>query len=206
MTTLQHPILVGVIGAPQGIRGEVRVKPFTEDPAALAEYGVVYDAKGIRYEVLSARPNGNVVVLRLMGVNDRNQAETLRGVELFVDRSSLPDDELEEDEFFHADLEGLEAFDADGKSWGTVTAVFDFGGGDLLELRQPGGKSVVIPFSLAAVPEIDIKAGRLLVDPDAAGLLDDGSEAQANEQPAPAAKSGKRKPKQKPKSGGDGAA
>lgn len=204
MKSLQNPVLVGVIGAPQGIRGEVRVKPYTEDPTALADYGVLHDAKGERYEVLSARPNGNVVVLRLMGVNDRNQAEAMRGIELYVDRGSLPDDELEEDEFFHADLEGLEAFDADGKSWGIITAIFDFGGGDLLELRGANGKSVVIPFSLAAVPEIDIEAGRILVDPDAAGLLDDGSEAQANEQPAPPKKP--RKPKQKPKPGGDGAA
>ena len=204
MKSLQNPVLVGVIGAPQGIRGEVRVKPYTDDPTALADYGVLHDAKGERYEVLSARPNGNVVVLRLMGVNDRNQAEAMRGIELFVDRASLPDDELEEDEFFHADLEGLEAFDADGKSWGVITAIFDFGGGDLLELRGANGKSVVIPFSLAAVPEIDIDAGRILVDPEAAGLLDDGSEAEANEQPAPPKKP--RKPKQKPKSGGDGAA
>ncbi|TDH37724.1 ribosome maturation factor RimM [Pseudohoeflea suaedae] len=204
MKSLLNPVLVGVIGAPQGIRGELRVKPYTDEPTALAGYGVLHDAKGERYEVLSARPNGNVVVLRLMGVNDRNQAEAMRGIELFVDRSSLPDDELEEDEFFHADLEGLEAFDAEGRSWGVITAIFDFGGGDLLELRGANGKSVVIPFSLAAVPEIDIEAGRILVDPDAAGLLDDGSEAQANEQPAPARKP--RKPKQKPKSGGDGAA
>lgn len=206
MKSLQHPILVGVIGAPQGIRGEVRVKPYTEDPAALADYGVLHDAKGERYEVLSARPNGNVVVLRLLGVNDRNQAEALRGIELFIDRASLPDDELEEDEFFQSDLEGLEAFDAGGKSWGIITAIFDFGGGDLLELRGENGKSVVIPFSLAAVPEIDIEAGRILVDPEAAGLLDDGSEAQANEQPAPAKKSRKPKHRPNPKAGGDGAA
>jgi 16S rRNA processing protein RimM len=175
MTSLTQPVLVGIVGAPQGIRGEVRVRPYTEEPGALAEYGALYAADGRRFEVLSVRDAGNVVVVRFLGINDRNAAEKLRGMELFVDRSALRDEELEEDEFFHADLEGLEAIDAEGRSWGVVTAVFDFGAGDLLELRAPGRKSVVIPFSLAAVPKVDIAAGTILIDPLAAGLIDDGS-------------------------------
>lgn len=178
MNALDNPILVAVIGAAQGIRGEVRVKPFTGDPTALADYGVLFDASGRRFEVLSARPAKAMLVVRFLGVNDRSQAEALNGTELFIDRSSLPDDELEEDEFFLTDLEGLEAYDAEGRFWGVVSAIFDFGGGDLLELRIPGEKPVVIPFTLAAVPEVDIDARRIRVDPEAAGLVEDeaGSE------------------------------
>lgn len=173
MTKLDHPLLVGVIGAAQGIRGEVRVKPFTEDPMALSDYGALYAADGRRFEILDMRFAKTVVIVRFRGINDRNAAEALKGVELYIDRASLPDDELEEGEFFYADLEGLEAWDADGLFWGTVSAVFDFGGGDLLELRDEGKKPVVIPFTLAAVPHVDVENGRILVDPVAAGLLDE---------------------------------
>jgi 16S rRNA processing protein RimM len=172
VTTLENPILVGVIGAAQGLRGEVRVKPYTEDPMALAGYGALYASDGRRFEVLDLRPAKTVVVVRFRGINDRNAAEALSGVELYIDRASLPDEDLEEGEFFHADLEGLEAWAADGSFWGVVTGVFDFGGGDLLELRVEGGKPVVIPFTLAAVPEVDVDKGRILVDPLAAGLID----------------------------------
>ncbi|KGF67150.1 16S rRNA processing protein RimM [Hoeflea sp. BAL378] len=170
-----HPILVGVIGAAQGLRGEVRVKPFTEDPMALADYGALYAGDGRRFEILDHRVAKTVLVVRFRGVNDRTAAEALKGLELFIDRSALPDEELEEDEYFHADLEGLEAWDADGRFWGRISGVLDFGGGDLLELRDEGMKPVVIPFTRAAVPRVDLKAGRILVDPLAAGLIDTGS-------------------------------
>ena len=171
MSKLDHPVLVGVIGAAQGIRGEVRVKPFTGDPMAMAEYGVLFSADGRRFEVLDQRFAKTVVVVRFRGINDRNAAEALKGTELFIDRSSLPDAELEEDEYFHTDLEGLEAWDAEGRFWGEVTGVLDFGGGDLLELREEGRKPVVIPFTRAAVPKVDLAAGRILVEPLAAGLI-----------------------------------
>ncbi|MCY0092682.1 ribosome maturation factor RimM [Hoeflea ulvae] len=181
MTKLDHPVLIGVIGAAQGIRGEVRIKPFTEDPMALAEYGALYTSDGRRFEILDARAAKTVVVVRLRGINDRNAAEALKGLELFIDRSSLDDEELEEGEYFHADLEGLEAWDADGQFWGEVSGVLDFGGGDLLELRDEGKKPVVIPFTLAAVPQVDIEAGRILVDPIAAGLIDTGDDDEDGE-------------------------
>ncbi|MCY0148919.1 ribosome maturation factor RimM [Hoeflea sp. G2-23] len=176
MTKLDHPVLVGIVGAAQGLRGEVRVKPFTDDPLALGEYGTLFTLDGRRFEVLDLRFAKTVVVVRFRGVNDRNAAEALKGLELYIDRTSLPDETLEEGEFFHADLEGLEAWDAEGLFWGTVGGVFDFGGGDLLELRQDGKKPVVIPFTLAAVPQVDIANGRLLVDPLAAGLIDTGED------------------------------
>ncbi|MDZ7600310.1 MAG: ribosome maturation factor RimM [Hoeflea sp.] len=176
MTKLAHPILVGIIGAAQGLRGEVRVKPFTEDPMGLADYGALYTADGRRFEILDHRFAKTVVVVRFRGVNDRTAAEALKGLELYIDRSSLPDDELEEDEYFHADLEGLEAWDSEGTFWGRISGVLDFGGGDLLELRKEDMKPVVIPFTLAAVPRVDLAAGRILVDPVAAGLIDTGDQ------------------------------
>ncbi|MDP3524550.1 MAG: ribosome maturation factor RimM [Hoeflea sp.] len=176
MTKLAHPILVGIVGAAQGLRGEVRVKPFTEDPMGLADYGALYTADGRRFEILDHRFAKTVVVVRFRGVNDRTAAEALKGLELYIDRSSLPDDELEEDEYFHADLEGLEAWDSEGTFWGRISGVLDFGGGDLLELRKEDMKPVVIPFTLAAVPKVDLAAGRILVDPVAAGLIDTGDQ------------------------------
>lgn len=178
---LENPIIIGVVGAAQGIRGEVRVKPFTDDPMALGDYGALYSADGRRFEVLDLRVAKTVVVVRFRGINDRNAAEALKGTELFIDRASLPDDELDEGEYFHADLEGLEAWDAEGQFWGTVSGVLDFGGGDLLELRDKGKKPMVIPFTMAAVPEVDIGKGRILVDPIAAGLIDTGEDDEPGE-------------------------
>lgn len=178
---LENPIIIGVVGAAQGIRGEVRVKPFTDDPMALGDYGALYSADGRRFEVLDLRVAKTVVVVRFRGINDRNAAEALKGTELFIDRASLPDDELDEGEYFHADLEGLEAWDAEGQFWGTVSGVLDFGGGDLLELRDKGKKPMVIPFTLAAVPQVDIGKGRILVDPIAAGLIDTGEDDEPGE-------------------------
>jgi 16S rRNA processing protein RimM len=97
-------------------------------------------------------------------------------LELYIERDNLPDDELEEDEFFYADLEGLEAVDDKGVSYGTVTGIFDFGAGDLLELKGPGKRPVLIPFSETSVLEIDLEAGKLTIDPLAAGLVDEPEE------------------------------
>ena len=173
MSRPENPIQLAVIGAAHGIRGEVRVKTFTDDPLAIADYGLLYDGQGKAYEVLEARSAKTVVVVRFKGVNDRNAAEALNGTELFIDRSQLPDDELDEDEFFQTDLIGLEALDADGKSYGVVSALFDFGGGDLIELSLKGKRPMLIPFTEAAVPEIDFEKGTIRVDPYAAGLIAD---------------------------------
>ncbi len=182
----ENPVLLAVIGAAHGTRGEVRVKAFTGDPLAIADYGLLYDADGRAYEVLEARPAKTVVVARFKGVNDRNAAEALNGIELFVDRARLPDDQLDEDEFFHTDLIGLEAVDADGVSWGQVSALFDFGGGDLIELSKKGKRPMLIPFTEAAVPEIDFDKGTILVDPHAAGLIsDDSDDDEADGRPQP---------------------
>lgn len=176
MTKLQNPILMATIGAAQGLRGEVRVRSFTADPLALGDYGHLHSMDGRVFEILEIRDAKNVAIIRFRGVNDRNSAEALNGLELFIERENLPDDELEDDEFYYADLEGLEAVDAEGKSYGTVSGVYDFGAGDLLELKGPGRRPVLIPFSEAAVLEIDLEAGRILIDPQAAGLIDDADD------------------------------
>lgn len=172
MPQLTNPIQMAVIGAAHGIKGELRVKTFTGDPLALGNYGPLYAKDGRTFEVLDIRPAGTVVVVRFKGVTDRSAAEALTGTELFIDRSALPD-EGDEDDFYHADLIGLAVKDDRGETIGKVTAVQNFGGGDILELTLSGRKGVLIPFSKAAVPEISIAGGYLRIDPVSAGLVDD---------------------------------
>lgn len=181
MTKLENPVLMATIGAAQGLRGEVRVRSYTADPTALGDYGNLHSEDGRVFEVLEIREAKNVAIVRFRGINDRNAAEALAGLELFIERDNLPDDELEEDEFYYADLEGLEAVDRDGTSYGTVSAVHDFGAGDLLELKGAGRRPALIPFSEAAVLEIDLEGGKILIDPQAAGLIENPDD----EGPAP---------------------
>lgn len=172
MSKLANPVLMGTIGAAQGLRGEVRVKSYTLDPESLGDYGNLHSEDGRVFEVLEVRESKNMAIVRFRGVNDRNAAEALKGLDLFIEREKLPDGELDDDEFYYADLEGLEAVDTMGRSHGHVTGIFDFGAGDLLELKGPGKRPVLIPFSEAAVIEIDFENGKLLIDPIAAGLED----------------------------------
>lgn len=181
MAKLENPILMATIGAAQGLRGEVRVRTYTDDPLALGDYGNLHSMDGRVFEILDIREAKTVAIVRFRGVNDRNAAEALNGLELYIERDNLPDDELEEDEFYYADLEGLEAVDADGKSYGKVAAVHDFGAGDLLELKGPGMRPALIPFSEAAVLEIDVEARRILIDPIAAGLVNDPDEGKGQD-------------------------
>ena len=159
-------ILMGRIGAAHGIRGEVRIQSFTEDPIALVDYGPLATSKpGLIIEIETARLAGNVLVARLKGVADRTAAERLNGVELFVDRGILPPTD-DDDDFYHADLIGLEARLTDGAIIGKVTAVPNFGAGDLIEVRnERSGDTYLYPFTKAAVPEIHVKAGYLVIDP-----------------------------------------
>jgi 16S rRNA processing protein RimM len=179
MAKLENPILMATIGAPQGLRGEVRVRTFTADPHALGDYGHLHSMDGRVFEILDLREAKTVVIVRFRGINDRDTAEKLNGLELFIDRDNLPDEELDDDEFYYADLEGLDAVDGEGKSYGKVSGVFDFGAGDLLELKGPGRRPTLIPFSEAAVLEIDLDKGRIVIDPMAAGLIDTPEEDEA---------------------------
>jgi 16S rRNA processing protein RimM len=168
----KNPIQMAVIGAAHGIKGELRVKTFTGDPLALGDYGPLHAKDGRTFEILDVRPAKDVVVVRFKGVDDRSAAEALTGMELFVDRSALPDDG-DEDDFYHADLVGLAVRDDTGAVIGKVVAVQNFGGGDILDLTLGGRKGVLIPFSKAAVPEVSIAGGYIRIDPVAAGLVDD---------------------------------
>jgi 16S rRNA processing protein RimM len=158
-------VCLGRIGAPQGIRGEVRVQSFTADPMAIADYGPLRSKDGKQsLEIEALRPARHGLVARFKGVFDRTAAEQLRNLELYVSRDRLPP--VAADEFYHADLIGLKAITQNGGDFGTVVAIHNFGAGDVLELR-PGGRSstVMLPFTASTVPVIDIAAGRMIIDP-----------------------------------------
>jgi 16S rRNA processing protein RimM len=163
-------ICLGVIGAPRGVRGELRVKSYTADPEALAGYGPLTDVSGrraFRLRVLDRK--GDMLVARIDGVNDRDAAEALKGIRLYVARDALPAPEA--DEYYQADLLGLRAETRDGTALGTVRAVEDYGAGPLLELALEDGRLMFVPFSDAVVPVVDVAGGRVVIDPPA-GLLD----------------------------------
>jgi 16S rRNA processing protein RimM len=180
MTRLENPVQMAVIGAPHGIKGELRVKTYTGDPEALGDYGPLYTLDGRSFEILSIRPAGNMAVVRFAEVKDRNAAEALTGTELFIERSMLPEPE-EDDEFYHADLMGLAVRDETGATLGKVLAVQNFGGGDILDLMIGGRKGVLIPFTQAAVPEVSVAGGFIRIDPVAAGLAGDDGDAPDGE-------------------------
>lgn len=176
MTKLKDPVRMATIGAPHGVKGEVRVKAFTADPMALGDYGPLSDAGGRTYTVAALRPAKTVLVVRFREIASREAAEAAAGTALYVDRSALPDD-LEEDEFYHADLIGLAVRDEAGAEIGTVAAVQNFGGGDIVEVALSGRRTVMVPFTLAAIPEISLQGGFIRIDSVAAGLADtDGDE------------------------------
>jgi 16S rRNA processing protein RimM len=170
---LKNPVQMAVIGAAHGIRGEVRVRSFAANAAGLGDYGPLHDEAGRAFEVASARPAKEVSIVRFKGIATREAAEALNGTALFVERSALPAD-LEEEEFYHTDLIGLAVRDESGVEIGTVSAIHDFGAGDILEVRRDGGPSIMIPFTRAAVPEVAPARGLIRVDSVAAGLVEDG--------------------------------
>ena len=165
-------VLLGVVAAPHGVRGLVRIRSFTEDPMAIATYGELSDEAGkTRYRVEALSTVKGAVLARIEGVADRTAAEALRGLRLFVERQRLP--HTGEREWYEADLIGLEAVGADGRDWGKVIAFHDFGAGSVMEVS--GG--VMLPFTDEAVPEIDVEGGKVLVDPPA-GLLAGGTKKE----------------------------
>lgn len=165
MSNTKNRLLVGTIGAAHGIKGEVRITPFTQDPEAIGAYGPLEtDRPGLLVTIAKLRLQKNVVVARIKGVDDRNAAELLNGVSLFVDRSKLPDTD-DEDDFYHADLLGLAARLQDGTVIGEVIALPNFGAGDLIEIRDPrSGDTYLYPFTKAVVPEIRIADGYLVIE------------------------------------------
>ena len=163
MTTLQ----VGRIGRAHGIRGEVTVTPLTDDPTARFAVGSVLQTdSAVRPSVIvaGARRSGAVQVVAFEGVADRNTAETLRGIVLLVDAASLPEPE-DEDEFYDHQLVGLAVHHTDGELLGEVVDVLHPPAAPVLVVDRPGGTQELVPFVRAIVPEVDIAAGRLVVDP-----------------------------------------
>ena len=157
---------MGTIGAAHGLKGEVRITSHTEDPEGIADYGPLEtDRPGLTVTIESARLQKTVLVARIKGVTDRNAAELLNGVSLFVDRSQLPEIE-DEDDFYHADLIGLDARLESGVSIGAVSAVFDHGAGDIIEVRDPrSGDTFLYPFTKAVVPQVRIGDGYIVISP-----------------------------------------
>lgn len=169
MTT--ERVCLGAIAGAFGVQGEVRLKSFCAEPTAIADYGALTTEDGkTSYKITLTRPVAGGLGARLSGVRTREEAEGLRGVQLFADRARLP--ALADDEFYHADLIGLEARDTGGAVLGRVLAVVNHGAGDILEITGRGAAgSLMIPFTRAAVPTVDLKLGRIVVDPPE-GLLD----------------------------------
>jgi 16S rRNA processing protein RimM len=164
--TASRLIAVGVFGAAHGVRGEIRLKTFTADPAAIAAYGPLCDAAGACvFDIVALRVlKDDLVVVKLEGVADRDAAERLEGVELFARRESLP--ATETDEFYHADLVGLKAVSTEGGEIGRIVALRNFGAGDILEITPTGGgDTMLLPFTKAVAPIIDIAGGRIVIAP-----------------------------------------
>ncbi|MDP2084496.1 MAG: ribosome maturation factor RimM [Gemmobacter sp.] len=157
-------VCVGAIVGAFGVKGEVRLKSFTADPAGIAGYAPLFTEDGKRSFAVTLTgviPNG--LSARLSGVSTRDDAEALKGTQLFADRAKLP--ALEDDEFYHADLIGLTVLDAGGTVLGQVQGVLNHGAGDVIEVFGTGMKqSLMLPFTRAVVPTVDIAGGRLVVD------------------------------------------
>ena len=172
-------VCVGVVARAHGLRGEVHIRSYTADPADLGAYGPLYDEGGepaIRVHV--QRVVKGQVVARVDGIEDRGAAEALKGLHLYVPRTALP--EPGEEEYYHADLIGLRAELVGGRVLGTIRAIYDFSAGDVLEIAR-GKEVVMVPFTRAVVPEVDLARGRVVVDPPPGLIEDPGAETSSGE-------------------------
>ncbi len=165
MSPRAQRICVAQIGAPHGVRGEVKLWPFTADPLAIKDYGPLETEDGAaRIEIETLRAAKDHLVARLKGVYDRDAAARLTNTKLFVSRDRLPAN-TQDDEFYHADLIGLAVVDALGNALGQIAAIHNFGAGDLIEVKPMlGASTVLLPFNAAVVPVVDIAGQRIVVD------------------------------------------
>ncbi|AMA55128.1 ribosome maturation factor RimM [Bradyrhizobium sp. CCGE-LA001] len=155
-------VCVARIGAAHGVRGAVKLWTFTEDPFAVRRYGPLLAKDGKRqFELATAREARDHLVATFKGVTTRDEAERLNGIELYVPREKLP--ATEADEYYHTDLIGLAAVTTDGDALGRVLAIHNFGAGDIIEIAPPKGTTMLLPFSNAVVPEVDIAGGRVVI-------------------------------------------
>src|SRR5580692_4800780 len=156
-------ICVARIGAAHGVRGAVKLWTFTEDPLAVKRYGPLTSKDGTRqFEVATAREAKGHLVATLKGVATREEAERLNGIELYIAREKLP--ATDDDEYYHADLIGLAAVNAAGEPIGRVTAIHNFGAGDIIEIAPPQGAAMLLPFTNAVVPTVDLAGGRVVIE------------------------------------------
>jgi 16S rRNA processing protein RimM len=158
-------VCVGAIAGAFGVRGEVRLKSFCAIPDAMASYGPLWTEDGSQsFTIRITRGVPGGLAARVSGIATKEQADSLRGVALFADRGRLPN--LPDDEFYHADLIGLEVTDTGGARLGTVRAVHNHGAGDIIEVYEPGRKgAILLPFTKAIIPTVDLTAGRIVADP-----------------------------------------
>ena len=157
------PICVARIGAAHGVRGEVKLWTFTQDPLAVKAYGPLRTKDGARqFEVTHARQAKDHLVATFKGVTTRDEAERLNGIELYIPREKLP--ATDEDEFYHADLIGLTAVTISDAPLGRVVAIHNFGAGDIIEIAPPHGATMLLPFSNAVVPTVDLSGGRVVIE------------------------------------------
>jgi len=157
-------VCVARIGAAHGMRGQVRLWTFTQDPLAVTRYGTLSTKDGARqFEVTQAREAKGFLVATLKGITDRNEAERVNGVELYVSRDRLP--ATETDEYYHTDLIGLAAVTTSGDTLGRIAAIHNFGAGDIIEIAPPQGATMLLPFTDAVVPSVDIGGGRVVIAP-----------------------------------------
>jgi 16S rRNA processing protein RimM len=155
-------ICVARIGAAHGVRGAVKLWTFTEDPFAVKTYGPLWSKDGTRrFELTSAREARGHLVATLKGITTRDEAERLNGVELYVAREKLP--ETDAGEYYHADLIGLAAVTEAGQAVGRVIAIHNFGAGDIIEIAPPEGVTMLLPFTNAVVPTVDLAGGRVVI-------------------------------------------
>jgi 16S rRNA processing protein RimM len=156
-------VCVARIGAAHGVRGAVKLWTFTEDPFAVTRYGPLATKDGARaFEVAQAREGKGHLVATLKGVTTRNEAERLNGLELYVAREKLP--ATDDGEYYHTDLIGLAAVSAADEPLGKVIAIHNFGAGDIIEIAPPRGATMLLPFTNAVVPTVDIAGGRVVIE------------------------------------------
>jgi 16S rRNA processing protein RimM len=169
-------VCLGVVLGAHGVRGAVRIKSFAMNVSDIAAYGPLQSEDGgTRFQLTVRGVSRGAVLAEIDGIDRREAAEALQGTRLYVPREALPD--TEEDEYYHADLIGLSARTASGEAYGVVRGIYDYGAGDVIEIEREKDRSILFPFTRDNVPEIDLAAGSLVIDPPAETEAGDGGEA-----------------------------
>ncbi len=171
-------VCLGVIVGVKGLRGEVRIKSFTERPSDVAAYGPLTTGDGRAFAITITGAAQGAVIGRVKGVADRDAAEALKGVMLYVDRAALPT--TDDGSYYHADLIGLAVERTTGEALGKVKAIHNFGGGDMIEVEIAGGQTELVPFTVAVIAGVDVAGGKITVNP-LPGLFENDSEADERE-------------------------